>query len=182
MPSAVDIFDSRALSRLSSNANGERGLLLKVGGNAKAVDRQIRDTRSICSEAANIEVLSGEEQELVWNNAREMQSAAAAAGAAVCKISILSSEVPQVFDEVRAVGGFGRSGSNGLGKGRERNLPRRDLRGRLRPGGCQVGDRAGARSTRRRFEVGRHRILPARRQATAWMFGAIRSIRSRSAS
>ena len=104
MPSAVDLFDSRALSRLSSNANGGRGLLVKFGGNAKAVDRQIRDTRSICSEAAHIKVLSGEEQGLVWNNAREMQVATAAAGAAVCKISVLSSEVPQVFDEVRAVG------------------------------------------------------------------------------
>ncbi|MCY3801941.1 MAG: FAD-binding oxidoreductase [Chloroflexi bacterium] len=101
MPSAVDLFDSRALSRLSPNANGGRGLLVKFGGNAKAVDRQIRDIRSICSEATHIDVLSGEEQELVWNNARELQVAAAAAGAAVCKISVLSSEVPQVFDEVR---------------------------------------------------------------------------------
>ncbi|MCY4109608.1 MAG: FAD-binding oxidoreductase [Chloroflexi bacterium] len=104
MPSAVDLFDSRALRRLSSGATGERGLLLKFGGNAKAVDRQVRDTRSICSEAAHIEVLGGEEQELVWNSARELQVVAAAAGAAVCKISVLSSEVPQVFDEVRGVG------------------------------------------------------------------------------
>ena len=102
MPSAVELFDSRALSSLSSNANGERGLLVKFGGAAKAVDRQIRDTRSICSEAADIEVLTGQEQGLIWKNAREMQVAAASAGAAVCKISVLSSEVPRVFDEVRA--------------------------------------------------------------------------------
>ena len=103
MPSAVELFDSRALSSLSSNANGERGLLIKFGGNAKAVDRQIRDAKSICSDAASLEVLTSEEQESIWKNAREMQVAAASAGAAVCKISVLSSEVPRVFDEVRAV-------------------------------------------------------------------------------
>ena len=105
MPSSVELFDSRALSSLSADgtAAGERGLLVKFGGSAKAVDRQIRDMKSICSEAAGLEVLTGEEQELIWKNAREMQVAAAAAGAAVCKISVLSSEVPGVFDEVRAV-------------------------------------------------------------------------------
>ena len=105
MPSSVELFDSQAFSRVSANgtASGERGLLVRFGGNAKAVDRQIQDTKSICSEAAGLEVLTGEEQELIWKNAREMQVAAAAAGAAICKISVLSSEVPGVFDEVRAV-------------------------------------------------------------------------------
>ena len=65
MPSSVELFDSCALSSLSANgtASGERGLLVRFGGNAKAVDRQIQDTKSICSEAAGLEVLTGEEQE-----------------------------------------------------------------------------------------------------------------------
>ena len=179
MPSSVELFDSQAFSRVSANgtASGERRLLVKFGGNAKAVDRQIQDTKSICSEAAGLEVLTGEEQELIWKNAREMQVAAAAAGAAICKISVLSSEVPGVFDEVRAVAE--PAGLNAMVWGRALN------------GICHAAiyeadtNPAAVRSAiellrgrlGRRFELCRRGVLPARRQGRPRRLGRDRGSR-----
>ncbi len=104
VPNSVELFDSDALNHISSMRvpDGERGLLVRFGGNSKAVDRQVRDTKSICSEAVELEVFTGKQQERIWNDVCEMQVQAAAGGAAICKISVLSSEVPRVFDQTRA--------------------------------------------------------------------------------
>ncbi len=103
-PNSVEVLDSEALSRVSSNglAKGERALLVRFGGNLKAVDRQVRDITSICSQAAELETLTDEEQERIWSRTREMQVLAAGDGAAICKISVLSSDVPHAFDETQA--------------------------------------------------------------------------------
>ena len=105
MPNAVELLDSNALRKVSSNRNtdAQYGLLVRYGGNLKAVDRQVRDTKLMCSEAGTCVVFSDKPQELIWKDVCDMQSSADARGSAICKISVLSSEVLSTFEQIRSL-------------------------------------------------------------------------------
>ena len=108
MPNAVELLDSKALGMISANQNtdAQYGLLVRYGGNLKAVDRQVRDTQLMCSEAGTCVIFSDKPQELIWKDVCDMQSLAAARGAAICKISVLSSDVLSTFEEIRSLADY----------------------------------------------------------------------------
>ncbi len=103
MPNSVELLDSNALSRVTEGGApaGGRALLVKFGGGIEAVDRQVSDLQTICADAAGVDALGGLEQDSLWQSVRELQAGSADRGETLCKISVLSSQVPDVFERAR---------------------------------------------------------------------------------
>lgn len=106
MPNSVELLDAGAAAQVMGGVRGGGWtILVKFGGRREAVDRQVSDMVGIFAGlgSAAPEVIDDKDQARLWQTLRELPRTAAEAGDAVCRVSVLSSELPAAFAAAEAV-------------------------------------------------------------------------------